>query len=503
MLTPEKIAEMDKITGLTSENIQQKNIQSRVSELQSLSTPKKKEGVLEKIGNFTGGTKLAQGVAQTIANKTIEKDLGETKKFQDEAQKNIIAQMEKNRMTGKDNTHLIQALQSLNNDIAGLGNDTGKLLNQDQLTPKQVVGDALQLGTTVLGAGQIPGVAKSATGATGIVKGAIQGAKSGAIAGGVFGASQGASGALKEDKSALDIAKSTGLGALEGVAGGALVGGAVGGVSGGIKQIKINNTKKEEAFGKELVMPKATAKVKQQALKEGRVTEQGLFKGSKILPSQRDERTYEAVKDVISSKKSPVQNIESISNKVEEINSGVKAYIAEKKVPFNTNQIKSQLNKGKEELNLVFASDKQAEKTYDAVVNEFMKHVAKKDTLGVFEARQALDKVPAIKKLLDSQGLGENAKKEIVLTVREMANQYVANKLPKGNLYRDALLKETRMLSAIKNIAESNTKTIGKSKLVELFQKYPALNWLVGGVATGIVGSAGVGVGNAIIKSTD
>lgn len=222
MLTPEKIAEMDKITGLTSENIQQKNIQSRVSELQSLSTPKKKEGVLEKIGNFTGGTKLAQGVAQTIANKTIEKDLGETKKFQDEAQKNIIAQMEKNRMTGKDNTHLIQALQSLNNDIAGLGNDTGKLLNQDQLTPKQVVGDALQLGTTVLGAGQIPGVAKSATGATGIVKGAIQGAKSGAIAGGVFGASQGASGALKEDKSALDIAKSTGLGALEGVAGGAL-----------------------------------------------------------------------------------------------------------------------------------------------------------------------------------------------------------------------------------------------------------------------------------------
>lgn len=388
---------------------------------------------------------------------------------------------------------LIQS-QNMYNQVQGVGEGIiGKIRSN-----KQIVGDALgTLGFAT--AGGSLGVAKKAVTGVGFIKGAVQGAKTGAKIGGIYGGLGGVQSGLSEDKSASEIARRGITGTISGGATGGILGGAIGGVSGGIAKRKLNVSTKKEAFAKQLVMPKETAKTKAQALAEGRVTEQGLLKGSKITPSKRDNRTYEAVKDIVSSKKSVTQNIDTIRSRVKGINSGVEAYISKNKIPRNTNQIKSYLNKGKDELKLIFASDKQAEKTYNAIVEEFMKNIQSKDTLGFFKARQKLDSIPAIKKLLNSQGLGENAKREIVLTVREMANRYIADLLPSGNIYRSTLLKESNMIKAITNIAESNTKIIGKSKLIQLVEDYPVLKWVIGGA----FGAAGVGVGGAIVGSTD
>lgn len=253
----------------------------------------------------------------------------------------------------------------------------------------------------------------------------------------------------------------------------------------------------------DLVSPKITPEVSELAVKQGRVTEPGFLKQAKILPSKTDQEIAESVKGLVSKKKTVLQNTDSIDKGIREINNGVKEYVAKNKVPFNTNQLKSKLNEGKEELKLIFASDTNAEKTYNAVVDEFMKHVSTGDTSGLLDARQTVDKIPSIKKLLDSQGMGENVKKEVVLTVREMANRYVSELLPKGNKYRESLLKESKMIRAIENIAEKNRGMIGKNNLQILAQKYPILKWVIGGIATGIAGGAGVGVGSAIIGSTD
>ena len=260
---------------------------------------------------------------------------------------------------------------------------------------------------------------------------------------------------------------------------------------------------KSEKHALDLVSPKASPEVMERAIREGRVTEPKLLGKSKIMPSQRDKDVAEAVKDVISPKKSILQNTAAIDKKIRATNQGVKDYVTQNKVPFNNNQLKSQLNSGKEELRLIFASDTNAEKTYNAVVDEFMKHVKSGDTIGLLNARQSVDKIPAIKKLLDSQGLGENVKKEVVLTVRRMANKYIADLLPAGNTFRATLLKESRMIEAIENIAEKNRTMIGKNNLQILAQRYPILKWVIGGTAAGIAGGAGVGVGSAIIGSTD
>jgi len=243
-------------------------------------------------------------------------------------------------------------------------------------------------------------------------------------------------------------------------------------------------------YALDLTMPQVTKKEGVAAMKEGRVTDPGLFSKASVTPTPRDNLVAESVQDIVSAKNSVRQNVDAINQKMNEINSGVKGMIADRKIPFNRNQLRARLNANKEESRLVFASDATAERVYDAVVDEFMKHVGKKDTLGLFEARQSFDKIPAIKKLLESEGMGENVRRQIVLDVRRAANEYVAEQLPKNNPYRDALMRESRMFEALENIAEKNWDQIGKNKIQSLIKQYPGMQWALGSL---IGGSAALG----------
>ena len=104
-----------------------------------------------------------------------------------------------------------------------------------------------------------------------------------------------------------------------------------------------------------------------------------------------------------------------------------------------------------------------------------MREVAKKDTAGLLKARQSFDQLPAVKKLLQTEGLGENARREIVLAVRGSANKYIASLLPKGNAFRADLLQEHHMLEALGNMAEKGASIIGKNKLQILANEYQIL----------------------------
>lgn len=514
MLTPKQIEDARKQLGINTDNPTSPTASTLIERLEAKSKPTR--NFAEKLASVTGGEKIAQGIGQAIANPKIAKENEEAMTEAIKQQGELLKRKKEITELGGDTSAIDKGLEYNKQNLDELGGGLENLLNQKKLTGKQVVGDALQLATTVTGAGALKGakagklvgtesILKTTTKVTGAIKGAIQGAKAGSIAGGAYGASSGVSESLKQDGSAQDIALGGLKGAAIGAGTGGVLGGVAGGVSGGVKSIKkalAGTPKKESDFVLDLVAPKATEKVKQQAIAQGRVSEQGLFKASKILPSKRDNTLAESIKGVVSSKKSVIQNVDALDKAVSKINTNVKSYVKKNKVPFNTNQLKSQLNKGKSELKLVFASDKQAEKTYDAVVKEFIKHVEKKDTAGLLDARQAFDKIPAIRKLLESQGLGENVKKEIVLTARLKGNEYIASLLPKGNKYRADLLKESHMLEVIGNIAEKNTKEIGINKIQALTNKYPILKGFVGGALT-TAGLGAVGVGGAAILSSD
>lgn len=460
-------------------------------------------GAVEKIADFTGGKEISQGLGQAAAQGKNSRMLEETQVAQTNLLDKALKTLREKKDRGEDTSRLESALKVFGEEVGDTGAGAQELLNPNKLTNKQVIGDALQLGTTIVGAGSLPSTAKNVVGAETIGKGIVSGAKEGAKFGGAFGTAQGASEALQNDLSGKEVLKKSALGGVEGGIAGGVLGGVAGGVSGGLKARETAKVVKEDAFVDDLVSPKPTTAVKERAMKEGRVTEAGMLGKSKIIPSKRDKQLAEAVKGYVSSEKPVTENIESVKAGVSKINNGVKQYVKENKVPFNTNQLKRQLNNGKDELNLIFASDSNAEKTYDSVVREFMKHVENKDTEGLLEARQAFDQIPAIKKLLNSQGLGENTRKEVVLTARDMVNRYIADLLPEGNQYRSDLLQESRMIEAIGNMVDKNISMIGKNKLQMLTSQYPILKWIIGGLATAAVGAAGVGVGSAIIGSSD
>jgi hypothetical protein len=252
-------------------------------------------------------------------------------------------------------------------------------------------------------------------------------------------------------------------------------------------------------FALDFTKPRVTRATGTEAIQQGRFVEPGLLSKSSLTPTPRDNLVAESVMDVITPDKKMSENIEQISQKISQTNQGVREMIAARKSPFNGVQLRSKLEANKADNQLVFASDAMAEKTYDAVIEEFMKHMDKKDTLGLFEARQSFDKVPAIKKLLENEKLGEHAKRDIVLDVRRAANEYISDLLPENNPYKKAMKEETRMLEALGNIADTNFSKLDKNKLQLLAEEYPMLKWFVSGLA----GAGGIGVGSTIIQSTD
>lgn len=194
----------------------------------------KTKSVVEKIADFTGGKEIAQGLGQALAYKN-DKRVEETQNQQIALQGQLLERIKEKKARGEDTSRLEGALEDLGGDVKAFGEGANEILNPNQLTSKQVIGDALQLGSTVVGAGTIPGqVGKLATAKT-IGQGITQGAKAGAISGGAFGAVGGVAQGLQEDKT---VGESLGQGLKTGAigaAGGAVVGSVLGGISGGLK----------------------------------------------------------------------------------------------------------------------------------------------------------------------------------------------------------------------------------------------------------------------------
>jgi len=464
----------------------------------------KPQTFLGKARNFAakivGGGEVARGAGLALAAPSVQGNIDESIDSLTSQQTQIIKQLREKRARGEDTTALMTALK-LNRDELEKIADTASDFAETMPSTKQVVGSAARLAGTAAGGA----VAKQAMGLTGagtattIAGGVARGAGAGAITGAVEGAIQGTGLAAEADLPTSELLSSGALGAVGGAITGGAVSGAIGGIQGGLaaRRIRIEN------FSKELAQEPMTKKAKIEALTQGRLQDPGLFKKAEIALSKRDLRLSDAIDDVVSPKATIGENIDAIRLKINRANAGVEDYITQNKTPFNMRQLKSKLMDGKGDLEFIFTSDSNAEKTYDAVSNALMKEVKSGDTLGLFKARQSFDQLQAVKNLLQSDKLGENARKEIVLQVRKMANEYIASTLPKDNPYRASMLQEHYMLEALGNIAEKSQNIIGKNKLQLLTQKYPAIKWLVGAAATAAAGGAGIGVGGALIGSSD
>lgn len=215
-----------------------------------------KNGISEKVGNFTGGTKIAQGLGQNLAMENNSELLEGAQTDATDIQTNLIKQIRANKAVGKDTAKLEKALADVGGNIKNIGDTTENILNPNQLTNKQVLGDALQLGATIAGVGtygkgttgvtsfalnkSTPTIVQGVTKGNGIINGLLQGVKTGVIAGSAEGAVQGFAQGIKNDESVVDSLKQGGIAGLIGGGLGGVLGGTIGGISGGLTGRKLN-----------------------------------------------------------------------------------------------------------------------------------------------------------------------------------------------------------------------------------------------------------------------
>ena len=155
--------------------------------------------------------------------------------------------------------------------------------------------------------------------------------------------------------------------------------------------------------------------------------------------------------------------------------------IADQKVPFNEAQLRSKLNAVKKDSDIIFTTDRTLERTYDALVDAFVKEMSGKDTLGLFEARQAFDKLPAVKNYLDGLkgASGENLRRQAVLDIRRAANEYISELLPTNNPYKPLLKKESYLIEAMGNLAEKSKGLGGTTNVSRYLDANPTLRYII------------------------
>lgn len=234
----------------------------------------------------------------------------------------------------------------------------------------------------------------------------------------------------------------------------------------------------------EIGREKVTPAYETTAASQGRTFTEGRTKQVKFKPTRREELISDALEPLvregrISADKLPFENVPEVLNEVSRINFGVRDFIATRKAPFNKNQLRSKIDAVADENKLVFASDETAQNVFTAVKDEFMSHVDKMDTLGLFDARQSFDQLPAIQKLLKSEKLGENVKRQIVLDIRRAANEYISELLPVNSPYRDLLKQESYLLEAVENMAEKSRGLKNSTNITRFLDANPLIKKLL------------------------
>lgn len=197
--------------------------------------PEVKKTWMEKILSFTGGDKIARGAGVALAQVGTQKTMNEIQTAEGQMQQKLIQAINKARTEGRDTTRLVAAFKTLTEGIKQTGDNANDLYTEG-ITSKQIIGDAVQLATTVGTVGNLPGMAKNVVAKPGVMAAVKAGAKTGAALGGGVGTVTGFGQGLKKDKSVVDSLKEAAVSGVVGAATGGAIGAAAGGISAGLSK---------------------------------------------------------------------------------------------------------------------------------------------------------------------------------------------------------------------------------------------------------------------------
>lgn len=497
MLTPEEIKQANEITGWNTPvnfNPNRDAIKQRQAEIDdiakkaSASQRKESRTFVEKIGDITGGKEIAQGLGQSLAMKKNSKLLDEQIQQKTDLQGQILKRIKEKKALGEDTSHLQKTLEDLNFDTEVTGDSAEKeFLNQNELTKKQVLGDATQLATTIASVGGVGKAAKFVGGAKTVGGGAARGALAGAIEGGATGAIQGGATAAQNDKS-------IGVGAIEGGVAGAAGGAILGAISGGVgtkiaKGKKIKLQKSVEAVNPDLSGKKLAKAYEDIGTGRRTAVKTNIFDDQGLSETEQTRNLGARLQNVLKSK-DPIKNLNSIKPEFEKTESAIEGllnndpelqYTADKDTLFKN--LSSASKSAPEEFRIGDSS-----KMYNSVF-KFADKVAKKaedSPAGLRAARISFDNQARIQYpsafregAIDTKTPAGSAIKK----ARDIFNEHLYDTLPQGNKLRELIAHEADLYRANEIIASKAAKLHGEKWLEAFMRRNPGLIKTVKGIA--------------------
>lgn len=250
----------------------------------------------------------------------------------------------------------------------------------------------------------------------------------------------------------------------------------------------------------EVVAPKETAKVLQNAMKQGRTETKGLFRSVEMTPDDRTIRSAKAIEDLVKTGKVSVKNTASQNaNAVyESIGSEADTLVKQLK----SMDVTPILQQG--ELEALFAKASReigenptmvgnAGETSARIFTKFKSFLPQKgdiDAGDLLAARKKLDAwVRSQKgdKVFDPGT--ENAMSTALRAIRQEANDLIAAKAPDVAV-KESLAKQSAMYDALENIASKGFKEVGTTGPGRFLQRHPYVKTgLTGLLPAGLVGS--------------
>lgn len=464
-----------------------------------------KRNIGQKILGFTGGEEIAQGLAQAIVQPKIAKDLENVQQAQSDIQGQLITRIKENKALGKDTSRLEEALGILSQEISRVGQDTEEALNPAGLTNKQVLGDALQLATTVAGAGSYskaglagdkilttglqrttPQIIQGVTQTPGIVSGAIQGAKTGTVAGATLGASTGVSQGLQEDLTTEEIINK----GLSGATTGAIAGGLLGGVTGGITGArKVANTTPNQKFLDDITpdTKDLTPTEYEDLLLRGKITPKSRTTPAQYILSDAEKAVAEKYKNIFT--QDPVKNTTNIAKEIAKKDKEVGTFLEKNNGIFNTGELKNNLAKKLEDIDDLTIDETRLLKLKESTIDNFIKSLKKNDMTTLWKARKDFDR-NIEKAFTGSPTLQNTIKKEF----RNAVQDFISERTPEG-VYRNSMREMSELFNLKDIVITKAIKEKGLNPVQVWIKRNPTkakvIGWTAGtGIGATVLGSA-------------
>lgn len=436
-----------------------------------------KKSITESIADVTGGKELSQGFGQALAQRGTQKLIEETQKQQFDLQGKLVEQIKTAKEQGRDTTRLENALNLLTEDVQEFGAGAEKLLNPNELTNKEVVGDALQLATTAGGAKVAGAVAGKATQATGVVSGALQGAKAGLVGGTTVGALSGTAQGLQENGTTEDILRSTATGAIAGGVGGAVLGGVTGAVSGRLA----GKTARQQEKVLENITPNAnelTPTQYKKLLAQGKITPKTATDPAKYVLSEQEKAL--ALKNANLITKDPVKTVNNIGDEIARQDADVGQYLKNNNGIFNKGELKNYLRNSIDDISDVSVDDKILSKNKDKFVKNFIDSVEKNDLETLWQTRKGFDQ--QIEKAFGSSSLSNKMKVELRNAVQDFISERTDDVT-----YKSAMKEMSGLFKLRDTVATRATKERARSAIQQWLKDNPVKAKVLGGIGAAAI----------------